>query len=126
MIKYGFLLLLFLITISSCKKADRMVEVKGFMAKKSDSSVSMYANTSFVFFNLHSKRALSSRQYEQNIIPFTTDNNGYFNALIPIIDNSELRICWPDANSPAASYLHDVNMGDIRDNKINLDTIFVY
>lgn len=113
------------IAIVSCKKADRMIEVQGYIANKND--LAMYVNTSFIFHNVYySKRSLlvPSKGDEENIIPFTTHNDGYFKAVIPLIYDSELRICLPDRYAFDV-YLYEVNMGKIQDNKINLDTIFV-
>lgn len=100
-----------------------MIEVQGYIANMEDSTI--YANTSFVFYNMYTKRALSTKQSEDNVIPFTTDSNGYFKAEIPLIDNSELRICWPDATSPVSRFLYQFNSNDLTANEINIETIFV-
>jgi hypothetical protein len=126
MARFYYLTFFLLTLVVSCKKADELIEVQGYIANSSDTT--LYTNTGFIFYNYYRNGSLlfpSTRDNEENIIPFTTDDKGYFHAIVPIIRGSELQIRWPGANSYSGRSLYDFNMSGIRDNKVNLGTIYV-
>jgi hypothetical protein len=88
------LLLLFILSISACKKRDRKYKYYGYVYNSIDSTP--FKNTNF---KLWEKGNTYGQDHET---PFLTDNKGYFD--FTIAAGNGLFVTWPSYND-AAGYL---------------------
>ncbi len=91
------ILLLLALIIFGCKKENKekdkvVYNYHGYIYKLSDSTP--YTNTSFVCYQ--GKPRTSVEDPQEEIVPFTTDGNGYFSIDITPIGGIGTMVCWPD------------------------------
>lgn len=110
------LILISLLVMLSCNKPEnrKSVTLTGHVYKKSDSTA--YQNTTFIFYE-RSDATITGKKSEENIIPFTTNEQGFFKVSFEMLPKGDgLRVYWPDDHETIRRAIQDI---DFRKDDIN-------
>lgn len=96
------LLLAFIILSTACTKnndddedsSNPPVTFTGYVYSFNDSTP--LANTSFIMYQRKEPAPSTGYVPEEEIVPFTTDENGYFLVDFKLISLNGIHVCWPD------------------------------